>query len=110
MVSKLVMGIIHNPFLVYVLPKKTVIPLYLTMLPMFINVPSYLVLHNLTTDTREWDVSPSMICPSFACFESKGRSNPHGYVDCTWAPSVSDICSGFIVGSIWVMGTSVTKN
>ena len=69
----LVSFIIHMPVLVHFLPLSIILPKFFDWKSIFVNLTSHPVLHHFTTDIRECDVHPGMMCPSLALVGSCGR-------------------------------------
>ena len=69
----------------------------------------YPALHSLTTERREWDANPGMICPIFAASGSSGIANVQVWVDCTCEPSGMVTLIGMVAIVISDVGASVTK-
>ena len=69
--------IIHSPVLVHLLPLSIIRPKCFTWQSIFVNVTSHPALHSFTTDIRECDANPGMMCPSLALVGSCGRFIVH---------------------------------
>jgi hypothetical protein len=66
-------------------------------------------LHSLTTDRREWDANPGMMCPILAASGSSGIAKVQVCVDCTCKPSGMVTLIGMVAIVISDVGASVTK-
>ena len=102
-------GNIHNPALVHLFPFSTILPWYVTMHSILVNVTSHSALHNRTTDSNECDANPGIICPILAVDGSCGIANTQVCVDCTCPPSGSLTTSGAPATWVSETGATVTK-
>jgi hypothetical protein len=64
-----VRGIIHSPVHVHLLPHRIVLPRCVIVHPIFVKWTLHLVFVNVTTETRECNASPGMMC---ACRSAAG--------------------------------------
>ena len=90
-------------------PFSNILPRYVTMHSILVNVTSYPALHNCMTNSNECDAKPGIICPILAVDGSWGIASVQVCVDCTCPPSGSLTPSG--VTATWVLetGVAVTK-
>ena len=93
----------------YLLPLSTTLPRYTTVQSIFVNFVSHPALHNRTTDNRECDARPGMMCPSHADAGSLGSASVHVAVELTCAPSGNLTMRGLSAGCTLVAGASRTK-
>ena len=63
------------------LPVRTILPLYLAVASVILNVTSHPALHNITTNTKKFDANPGMTCPNLAVVGNPGISRMHLWVD-----------------------------
>ena len=69
--------IIHRSVLVQLLPLSIIRLEFFTWQSIFVNVTSNPALHSFTTDIRECDANPGMMCPSLALVGICGRFSVH---------------------------------
>ena len=69
--------IILRPVLVHLLLLSIILPKCFTWQSIFVNITSHSSLHSFTTDIREFDDNPGMMCPSLALVGSCGRFSVH---------------------------------
>ena len=76
-------GTIHSPVFVHFAHCMTILPQYLMVQPILVNVTSHLALHKCTTDNSdsEWCANPGMMWASLAFGERSGNANVHVSVD-----------------------------
>ena len=101
--------IIHRTVLVHFLPLSIIHPKCFTWQSIFVNFTSHPELHIFTTDIREFDAHPGLMCPSLALVGSCVRFSVHVWVDDTHEPSGSLALSGILAGVIFVIGDVVTR-
>ncbi len=65
-----VRGIIHRPVHLHLLPHRIVLPWYMIVHPIFVKWTLHPAFVNVTTETRECDASPGMMC---ACCTAAGN-------------------------------------
>ena len=101
--------IIHRHVLVHLLPLSIIRPKCFTWQSIFVNINSHPALHSFTTDIRECDANPGMMCPYLDLLGICGRFSVHVWVDDTHALSGSLALSGILFGVIFVIGAVVTR-
>ena len=69
--------IIYRPVLVHLLNLGIIRPKCFTWQSIFVNITSHPALHSFTTDIRECDANPGVMCPSLALVVSCGRFSVH---------------------------------
>jgi hypothetical protein len=68
-----VRGVIHRPVHVHLLPHRIVLPRCMIVHPIFVKWTLHPAFVNVTTETRECDASPGMMCACCAAVGSIGR-------------------------------------
>ena len=102
-------GTIHSPVRVHFFPVSTILPRYLTVTPILVNMTSHPALHSTMTDTSEYLLRPGMTWPTLPLLGIRGMFISPMCVECTLFPSGSVTVSGRVVSCFSVMGASVTK-
>ena len=76
-VNDIIQSLVHQ----YLCPVSTTLPLYVTMHFTFVNRDSsHPTLHSITTDIKEWDTNPSMMCLNHA-FSGSSDIGPFSCLD-----------------------------
>ena len=73
------------------------------------NVTVHPALHIVTTERREWNARPGMMCAARAPAGRSGRSRMQVCVDCTLCPLGRRAMRGTVAGTMLVAGASVVR-
>ncbi len=76
----------------------------------FVKVTVHPALHVVTTERRECDARPAMMCAARAPAGRFGRSRVHVWVECTLLPLGRWAMRDTAAGRILVAGASVVRN
>jgi hypothetical protein len=105
----MVRGIIHRPVHVQLLPHRIVLLWCMIVHPIFVKWTSHPAFVNVTTETRECNASPGMMCACRAAAGSIGRLSKQVWVDCTCVPLESRATRGLSAGCTLVAGAFVVR-